>query len=154
MKKYLVLLCISLLLFTCSTAEQPIDYGHVSCDFCQMTVVDQRYAAQLVTTKGKVFVFDAAECMINYMQAEENQRHEYSQTLVNDYLTPTKLINAKTAYYLRSEQLPSPMGAYITAVENMEAAESLKEKHEGVIYNWEELNEVFDSLPSVDHSHH
>ncbi len=154
MKNYLALLYASLSLLTCSTAEQPIDYGYVSCDFCQMTVVDQRYAAQLVTTKGKAFVFDAAECMINYTGAEENQRHQYSQMLVNDYLTPTKLINAKTAYYLRSEQLPSPMGAYITAVENIEAAESLKKNHGGEIYDWKELNKMFDNLPSINHSHH
>jgi copper chaperone NosL len=154
MKKYLFVLSICSLLLACSTSPQPIDYGHVGCEFCKMTIVDQRYAAQLVTTKGKTFVFDAAECMINYTRAEENQRHKYSQILVTNYLVPTNLIDANTATYLRSEQLPSPMGEYITAVESVETAKSLQEKHGGTIYDWNVLNSSFENLTTINHSHY
>lgn len=154
MKTYLFILLISSLLIACSTSPQPIEYGHVGCEFCKMTVVDQRYAAQLVTTKGKSFVFDAAECMINYTRAEENKRHKYNQILVTNYLSPTHLIDAKTAYYLRSEQLPSPMGEYITALENTEAAESLQKKYGGMIYDWAVLSNTFENLTSDNHLQH
>ena len=153
MKTLMILVLISTLLVNCGSSPQPIEYGHMSCDYCKMTVVDQQYAAQLVTTKGKSFVFDATECMINYNRAEENQRHEYSQVLVTDYLSPTKLIDAETASYIRSEQLPSPMGAFITAVEKDTDIEELKEKYNGMVYSWDELNNVFSELPTFNHDH-
>jgi len=153
MKIIILLTAISILFVGCDNSPSPIDYGRMSCDYCKMTVVDQQYAAQLVTTKGKSFVFDAAECMINYTRAEENQRHKFSQVLVTDYLVPTKLIDAKTAAFIRSEQLPSPMGAFITAVKNSIDAKELKETHGGMIYNWEELNKVFGELPAFNHDH-
>ena len=78
MKITKILVVIAAFISGCSNAPEPIAYGHMSCDFCKMTVVDQQYAAQLVTTKGKSFVFDAAECMINYSRVAENQRHVYS----------------------------------------------------------------------------
>ena len=154
MKNHLLLLALACFLFDCGTSPQPIDYGQVGCDFCKMTVVDQRYAAQLITSKGKMFVFDATECMINHMRMEENQRHEYSHVLVTDYTLPTTLINAQTAIYLRSPELPSPMGAYITAFSNPQKVEELKEKQEGTVYDWDALNKAFDNLPAIDHSHH
>jgi copper chaperone NosL len=153
MKTLLSFIALSAILIGCDNIPQPIEYGHMSCDYCKMTVVDQRYAAQLVTTKGKSFVFDAAECMINYTRAEENKRHEFSQMLVTDYLTPAKLIDAKTASFIRSEQLPSPMGAFITAVGNGSDAKELKDKNGGMIYNWDGLNNVFGELPAFNHDH-
>jgi copper chaperone NosL len=153
MKTLLALLVLSTLLVSCGTSPQPIEYGHMSCDFCKMTVVDQRYAAQLVTTKGKSFVFDAAECLINYTNTEENKRHEFSHILVTDYLTPAKLINAKTASFIRSEQLPSPMGAFITSVEKGDDAKALKDENGGMIYSWDALNNVFAELPTFNHDH-
>jgi len=151
-KHSLLIMATMSLLFACGTSPQEIDYGHVSCDFCKMTVVDQRYAAQLVTTKGKIFMFDAAECMINYMQAEENERHDYSHVLVSDYMTPTKLIDAHKATYLRSPQLPSPMGAYLTALSGIEQADELLKKHGGTMHDWKEVNQGLDKLPSVNNT--
>lgn len=153
MKILLSLILSSCFLITCSTKPQPINYGHVSCDYCKMTVVDQKYAAQLITTKGKTFVFDATECLINYKNAEENKRHKYSQILVTNYVQPTVLIDAQLATYLRSSALPSPMGVHITAIGTLEEANQLKEKHVGLLYSWKELNEGFNNLPSLNHFH-
>ena len=36
-----------------------------------MTIVDPRYGAELVTTKGKVYKYDAVECLINSVYADE-----------------------------------------------------------------------------------
>jgi copper chaperone NosL len=39
-----------------------------------MTIVDKQHAAQFVNDKGKTYNFDAAECLINYLNGidEEN----------------------------------------------------------------------------------
>ena len=62
------LILLSLVLSSCQVSERPIDYGADECDYCKMIIMDQRYGSELVTEKGKVYTFDAAECLIEYLQ--------------------------------------------------------------------------------------
>ena len=57
--KRLSLLIILCSFFSCSKTPQPINYGTDMCHFCQMTIVTKTHAAQMVTTKGKQYKFDA-----------------------------------------------------------------------------------------------
>ncbi len=61
-----VLLLLSLLFFVvgCSVEESPINYGKDACNFCKMNIVDKQHAAEIVTSKGKPFKYDAIECMV------------------------------------------------------------------------------------------
>ncbi len=109
MKKHLIPFILLLVLcLSCSIGPKSIDYGHVGCHFCSMTIVDQQHAAQLVTQKGKVFNFDAIECMLNQLKKEDQS--EIALFLVNDYEQPGELVDATKATYLISENIPSPMG--------------------------------------------
>ena len=59
--KRLSILIILCSFFSCSKTPQPINYGTDMCHFCQMTIVTKTHAAQMVTTKGKQYKFDAIE---------------------------------------------------------------------------------------------
>jgi len=140
MRKFITLVSLILALlttFSCSHSPQAIDYGNDGCHYCKMTIVDKIHGAELITDKGKVFKFDATECMLNYV-AEDNEV-ERSRFLTNHYDAPTDLISASEATYLISENLPSPMGAYLTAFENATSAEKIKAKKGGELYTWEAL---------------
>ncbi len=133
MKK--LLFGLVLLLFSaCSPKPQAINYGTDECDFCRMTIVDQQHAAEVVNTKGKAFKFDAIECMINYTNQKEAD--EFSLYLVNDYLTPGELIDATTSTFLISPNIPSPMGAYLSAFADAEKAKAIQAEQGGELYNW------------------
>jgi len=54
------------LLLSCSTGSQPINYGKDNCDFCKMTIMDQKFGTEIVTKKGKIYKFDSDECMRNF----------------------------------------------------------------------------------------
>ncbi len=123
-------------LASCQPSPKPIEYGSDMCDFCKMTIVDQQHAAEAVTSKGKVFKFDAIECLANYM--EENGG-EYAFLLVNDYHAPKELIDAKTSYYLISKNLPSPMGAFLTGFSSKSAATEMQQAKGGEIFEWQRL---------------
>ena len=59
----------------CTVEPQPIQYGRDNCAFCKMTIVDGRYGSELVSSKGKVFKFDAVECLINFdLQNPSNEQ--------------------------------------------------------------------------------
>lgn len=135
--KYLVPALLPLALFSCKPSPKPIDYGVATCEFCKMSIVDPRHAAETVTAKGKVHVFDAIECMVNYLAANPDKPFEIF--LINDYADPGKLIDATTATYLVSEAVPSPMGANLSGFSNHSAAQNTSDSKGGTLYTWEEI---------------
>ena len=41
---------------SCSTEPEPLHYGTDVCHFCKMTLVDNKFGAELVTKNGKAHV--------------------------------------------------------------------------------------------------
>jgi copper chaperone NosL len=106
-----------------------------------MTIVDQQHAAQIVTQKGKAFKFDAVECMLNH--TKEIDHSEIALFLVNDYLEPGILIDATTSHYIISDNIPSPMGEFLSAVKTKESVLQLQKEKEGSVYTWDEILKYF-----------
>jgi len=126
-----------LLFFNCNVSPKPIDYGSDGCHFCKMTIVDKVHAAEIVTQKGKVYKFDATECMVNFM--EEFDTSEIALYLSNNYTEPEQLIDATKATFLISKNIPSPMGAFLSAFKNKADAEKTQAEKGGTLYNWTDL---------------
>ncbi|WP_136468339.1 nitrous oxide reductase accessory protein NosL [Flagellimonas onchidii] len=121
----------------CNSSPQPIGYGTDGCHFCRMTIVDQQHAAQIVTTKGKAYKFDAVECMVNHLK--EKDSNSIAMYLCNYYTEPGKLIDATKATFLISEGVPSPMGEFLTAFDTASDAEMAQTQHGGKLFTWNEL---------------
>ncbi len=126
-----------LVLSSCKIEPQPIDYGHESCHFCSMTIVDNQHAAQIVTDKGKPYNYDSIECMVNDLNNEGQSPGSIFS--VSDYQNPGHLIDATHAFYLLGSQIPSPMGAFLSASKTFDAAQSMQSEYQGEILAWEEL---------------
>ncbi len=135
------LLMTLMLLVSCKQEPKPIDYGVDACHFCRMTIVDKIHGAEMVTDKGKIFKFDAAECLFRYMNdIEVGEKHLF---LTNHFENPGELIPMKEAMYLQSENLPSPMGAFLTAFRSKQKAIEIREEKGGVISTFLEMKEKF-----------
>lgn len=134
---------IVILLFTISCKVEPksIEFGKDQCVYCSMSIVDKTHASQYVTTKGKQFKFDAIECMINTIL--EKNEEGIAIILVTDFENPGNMINAKTANYLISKEIKSPMGANLSAFQSVEKAAEFKQIHSGDIYSWTSLKTKF-----------
>ncbi|SRR5690554_4500875 len=137
MKKLFLFVLLAGLFVGCSIEAKPINYGTDACDFCKMTIVDQIHGAEIVTDKGKVYKFDAIECMIDFKS--EMSKEQPQLFLINHYHTPQELISAENATYLISENLPSPMGEFITAFKSRSEAEETHKELGGKLYTWKEL---------------
>lgn len=133
----LSLLVAMFILSACSSGPQVIDYGNDGCHFCKMTIVDKIHGAELVTDKGKVYKFDAAECILNYLS--QTPEIEIGSIHTNYYESPTEFISTDEATFLISEKLPSPMGANLTAFKTKAAADKILNEKGGKLYNWDEL---------------
>jgi len=135
--KHYSTIALLLLFLSCNISPQPINYGSDGCHFCSMTIVDKVHAAEVVTKKGKVYKFDATECMINFMADFDTS--EIELYLSNNYTKPEALIDATKATFLISENIPSPMGAFLSAFKNKKDAEKFQIEKGGDLYTWETL---------------
>ncbi|ARS35180.1 nitrous oxide reductase accessory protein NosL [Pontibacter actiniarum] len=140
MKTYqnILFILVGLLLFACKPEPQQISYGQTNCGHCNMTVSDSRYGAELVNSKGKAFFFDSAECLAAYLNDNPKQEQEAAFVLVTDFTKPNTLVDAKQAAFLQSEQLPSPMGMFLTAFADAQTATQFQQKHTGRLLSWKE----------------
>ena len=138
MKNYILTAVLSIFLLSCNSEPQTINYGSDACHYCDMTIVDRQHAAQIVTVKGKAYKFDAIECMIHSLQ-DEFKNLEMAHYLVTDFKTPEVLIDASKASFLISDNLKSPMGANLSAFENVIIAKEAQEKFTGKLYSWQDI---------------
>jgi copper chaperone NosL len=104
-------------LVACSDLQPtPIDYGSAQCTSCKMTITDKQYGSEIVTTTGKTYAFDAVECMLSWYASEGVVKMNQVHSLwVSDHAHPGTLIDAKSACYVASEELHSPMGLNVAA---------------------------------------
>lgn len=128
---------------SCKPNIKPIDYGVEKCSHCRMSVVDQRFACELVTTKGKSYTFDAVECMIQYLDTEVEDKSSIAILATNSLDKPGLLSDATSLTYLVSENMPSPMGAYINPFSDKNNALDNQKKNGGVLFSWPELFQQF-----------
>ncbi len=132
---YLNLLSLLIiLLYSCSAEPQPITYGEDECARCKMIISDAQFGAELVTKKGKVYKYDAIECLIPALL--ENGEDHYAHVLVTDYHKPKEFIPAREASFLISKDLPSPMGAFLSAYETNDVANKAMAQYQGKVYDW------------------
>ncbi|MDO5979318.1 nitrous oxide reductase accessory protein NosL [Flavivirga spongiicola] len=137
LKHYSTITLLLLLCFGCNVKPQAIDYGNDGCHFCKMTIVDKVHAAEIVTKKGKTYKFDATECMINFIG--EFDASEIQLYLSNNYNEPEALIDATQSTFLISKNVPSPMGAFLSAFKSEEDAKKVQKEKGGTLYTWKTL---------------
>ncbi|WP_417195879.1 nitrous oxide reductase accessory protein NosL [Bizionia sp.] len=139
MKQLILILLLGVTITSCTVKPEPINYGQDACHFCKMTIVDKVHGAEVVTHKGKVYKFDASECMVNFM--DDFDTEEIKLYLTNHFNEPETLIDATTATFLISKNVPSPMGAFLTAFKTKQEAATVQAEQGGDIYTWDALLE-------------
>lgn len=129
---------IFLVAISCKPKAEPIVYGKENCHYCKMTIVSQQFGSELVTAKGRVYKFDAVECMVHQMAEDSSAPN--SLILIHDYISGSdNFTDATQAYYVISEEIQSPMGAHLAGFKNLSQAEQFKNKFGGKILTWEAL---------------
>ncbi len=141
MKNILTILVALTLLSSCGVEPEKIDYGKEACVYCKMNIVDQQHAAEIVSQKGKVFKYDAIECMLR--DNDHNKKEDVALFLVMNYTNPDSFLDATSAHFIVSENIPSPMGAFLSAVISEEEAKEIVNEKSGEVYNWEQINNHF-----------
>lgn len=140
MKKIILFFSLMMLVISsCSKQPESIAYGEDECEFCKMIVMDKRYGAELVTDKGKIYKFDSVECLVGYIDNKKLNEKDYSSVWVGNYSNPGNLLDASKAIYLKNDELRSPMGLNVLAVETQDQFDIIFEKDGGKKLVWKDL---------------
>ncbi|ADR22688.1 hypothetical protein MATR_34660 [Marivirga tractuosa] len=134
--RYLKILCVlAVIVFVsgCSIEPEPINFGKDHCVYCKMTIADPKYGAELVTKKGRIYKFDAIECMLPYMK--ENADTEFGHTMAVAYDKPQSLQKVESLYFVKNAHFKSPMGKNLAAF--------VKQPQEFESMTWTQLTETF-----------
>ena len=136
--RYFVVMSI-LFLASCTVEQEPLQYGQDACHTCKMTLMDRKFGAELVTTKGKVYKFDDVNCMLTFYHSGELEHRDFAYKLVTDFSHPAKLIEAADAFYLKSPAIKSPMASQIAAFQEKASMDEVKKEAKGIYLVWGEL---------------
>lgn len=134
------LACMMLILMSCSLEPRPIKLGVDRCAHCKMTLTDPKFGGELVTAKGKIYVFDDLSCMATFYKM--NSRHEENDRYYCiDYLGEMPFISVEQAHFLKSEQeFHTPMGSSTAAFGSLKKIEVyMKGKIPGEVLGWTDL---------------
>ena len=125
----------------CASGPQPIKIGKEACAFCKMTISDSRFGAELITNKGKIFVFDDPSCLVSFLHDSQNKinKSEIKASYLTDFIVPHNLILAENAYIIKSESISAPMNGTWVAFSNKDSAESFLIKQTGKFEKWNDV---------------
>lgn len=132
-------IAFALTLQSCSTEPEPIKFGTDNCYSCKMTISDQRYGAEMVSKKGRVYKFDDTYCIVQFMKAKTIADTEIDNVYLVDFAGQGKLVNAKTAYLFKTDEIRSPMGGNVAAFSSAETRTQVKSKYKGTELTWNDL---------------
>lgn len=126
-------------LSSCTSGPVPIKAGADQCHFCKMTISDTRFSAELLTNKGKVYVFDDIHCMMTFRKSAVNKPADVREYYFSDFSNPGKLIDSKHALFLSSADLHSPMGGNIAAFADRESLDIVNKKYPGQVITFQDI---------------
>lgn len=123
---------------SCSTKPQPIEFGVDNCDFCKMTISDERYGAELVTKKGRIYKFDDLHCIQGFVAEATVAKDAIASYWLIDFSQPGTLIEAEKSYLLENQELKSPMGSNIAAFSSIDSLKNFQTNYSGTEIKWED----------------
>lgn len=128
-------------LISCNSGPQPIRLGQDACTFCKMSIADNRFGAEIITKKGKVYKFDDMHCILGFMKANTINNSDIKETYLVNFDEPHNFILAQKAFLLKGNELHSPMGGNVAAFTDENKLKDVMQniKGDNVATTWDAL---------------
>lgn len=128
---FLLLMSVIFVLAACGDKEvQPVAINEKTdtCATCNMAVVDDQYATQLILENGKSLVFDDIGCM--YEWVDEHADQKVDAQFVRDYNNQEWVLVDK-ATYVYNQAIKTPMAYNVISFTEKAEAEKFAASNEG-----------------------
>lgn len=123
----------------CSNGPLPISFGKDACHFCKMVISDQRFGAEVITNKNKIYKFDDVHCVVSFVKYGDVRSTEIASIYLVDFSEKGKLVKAEESFLLQAEQLRSPMGGNVAAFTIVDSMKKFQQEISGVPVIWKDL---------------
>lgn len=121
-----------------------------SCSYCRMAIGDTRFGATVMLATGRQLAFDSIECLTSYLAAGADVA-PIAAVYVSDY-EARQLVDARTAVYVRSASVRSPMGRELAAFDADADTTALRARYGGAMLSWSDVQRLAaDSAPRPPH---
>ena len=101
--------------------------------------MDKRFAAEILTGKGKAIKFDDFGCLLKYIK-DEKFKDPGAKIFVAAYDHPdARFLDAYSAIFLHDETFKSPMNGNLAATISEKEANTLNAGLHGKLLNWTAL---------------
>jgi len=127
-----------LTLQSCHSGAQPIRYGQDNCDFCKMTIMDNRFGGEITTKKGKVYKYDDMHCLLSACRAGIPAKNEIAAIYLTNF-SDGQWILAADSYLLQNEAFHTPMNGNIAAFSSVNDRTHYQQEIQGQALSWKEL---------------
>jgi copper chaperone NosL len=144
------------LVAACADGPREIRLGEEACAHCSMVISDDRFAAQLITDRGRSLAYDDVACLLAAELAAAATGDATLQSSrgrwIADFDAPGAWLPVEAAVFLKSGALRTPMGGGLSAHATAEAAAALQATHGGAIMDWAEVRRTAPGRQD-DHAH-
>jgi len=106
------------------------------CSECNMAVMNNQFATEIILENGKVYTFDDIGCLFNWESENKNKKIEAS--FVRDYDTKN-WINLEKAHYVYAKDVKTPMSYNVVSFKNDTDAEKFAKDHNGEKLSYSDL---------------
>jgi nitrous oxidase accessory protein len=138
------LLALALLVIgACQRAPRPLVAGTDACAYCRMGISDVRFGGELQSGSGRLFTFDAIECLASFFIAAR-ERDDIRAVWVADYESST-LVPVDSAVFLRLRGVQSPMGHALAAFDVRNAGTVRLAQYGSDIMRWSDVVALMQS---------
>ena len=137
-------------------APRETQYGVDVCPYCNMTIVDLRFTAQVVTPTGLVLNYDAIECLADHLAGHGPVPPVVEESYVADRQASTResavLLATADAVLLHHPRLRTPMSGGLAAFASKETADAFAAAQrytDAELLTWDEVLERAAITPWV-----
>lgn len=142
MKKYLLVAFATVILAGCGDKNyepRALNEETDVCQICQMTVVHQDFAGQIIEKNGDYEVFDDIGCLVEKLERDQQSEKDVGAAYIKDANTG-EWINVFEATYLYDKEFWTPMNYGVLVFEDVTEAEAYRSKSGyGKLMNFEDL---------------
>ena len=107
-----------------------------------MTIMDPKFGAEIITKKGRIFKFDDAHCIAQYLKSNKIKAADIAQTVFVDYENNKNFLDVKSLFLVVSPQLKSPMNSNAAAFSNKPDADKMASQTRGQVMDWTQLQKT------------
>jgi copper chaperone NosL len=139
--KKISLLMVLATIFIISACGQKVEPRAINektdtCAVCNMAVMDNQFATQIVLDSGKSMMFDDIGCMYTWMK--ENKDQKIKAQFVRDYRTK-EWVPSEEANYVYDKSIKTPMAYNVVSFESEKEADKFAEKYDTSTLTYDKL---------------